>query len=710
MTMPPPGAGALIVPALREDLRLHPGACDGGEKHWLIYDPIAHRYHEIDEWTHQILQRWRGNLQLDALAVDLAAQLGDELTLDDVYQLVIMLDQAGLFCEPISGWKAVYRRQQDRRRGPVSWLLHNYLFIRVPLVKPDAFLQATLPVARLFASRAALVVIFLLGLAGLFMASRQFDTFSHTFLFFFSLEGAVGYAVALFFVKIFHELGHAYMAKHFGCRVPTMGVAFLVLAPVLYTDVTDGWRLQSRRERMLVSGAGMIVEIAIAAIATFLWAFLPDGIVQSACFFIGTASWVLSLAINLSPLMRFDGYYLLGDYWRISNLQPRAFALFRWSVREVLFNLRAPCPEEWPRRRRLAVLLYAVAVCIYRLGLFIGIALVVYHMTQVKLLGILLLSVEILWFVARPIINEINVWWSLRGAIRQRGRYKFSGLVAALAILFIIIPWPHRVVIPAVMEPVSVQRLATPVAAQLKQILVKDGDRVRPGDILFTLVSPKLALDLDEATTNRDLASLRLARRVADQLDRDASIVIDQEISSLDEQIAGLQRLEGELTMRATVGGVVEDVTPDLHVDRWIGKGEELALVVAENGHQVRGYIPEDLVLAVRSGAQGQFIPDEPLTPRSSVRLASISAGGVSKLDLPYLASTNGGAIAVNEDKEKGAVPVDAQYQFIMTTNAVQPVDLPVLRGVVRIDASPESIFSRTARRAVAVLIRESGF
>jgi len=555
-----------------------------------------------------------------------------------------------------------------------------------------------------------LFLIVTVGLVGIFMASRQFDTFSHTFLFFFSLEGAAGYLLALFFVKIFHEFGHAYMAKHFGCRVPTMGLAFLVLAPVFYTDVTDAWRLQSRRERLLVSGAGMLVEMAIAAIATFLWAFLPDGILRSVCFFVATTSWVLSLVINLSPLMRFDGYYLLSDFWQITNLQPRAFALFRWTIREALFNLGAPCPEDWPLRRRAAVVFYAILVCLYRLGLFIAIALLVYHMTQVKMLGILLFAVEILWFVVRPVTDEIGVWWRLRKQIRQRRRYLATLTVAGLLVLAVSIPWPHRVEVPAVLEPVSVQRIATPVAAQLKRIMVRNGDHVRPGDLLFTLESPKLALDILKTGTNRDLASIRQARRAADQLDRNATIVIDQEITSLDEQMAGLRRQETELTIKATVAGVVQDVVPDLHVDRWIAKGEELALVVADGGHQVRGYIPEDLVTAVEPDAEGQFIPDEPLTPKSGVRLASISAGGVAMLDLPYLASTNGGSIAVNEDKERGSVPVEGQYQFIMTTDADQPVTLPVLRGVVRIDAHPESVFSRAARRALAVLIRESGF
>lgn len=710
MSGPIPGFGSIVAPALREDLRLYPGDQERAGRQWLIYDPQAHRYHEIDEAAYRLLQYWRGGMRLDALAVYLTARLGEEVAAGDLYELTMTLDQAGLLCEPVSGWKSVYRRLQERRRGPISWLLHNYLFIRVPVFRPDAVLGATLPAARLFASRPALVLVFLVGLVGLYMASRQFDAFLHTFLFFFSFEGAAGYALAVLFVKIFHELGHAYMAKHYGCRVPTMGVAFLVLVPVLYTDVTDAWRLRSRRQRMLVSSAGILVEFAIAAIATFLWAFLPDGILRSASFFIATVSWLLSIAINLSPFMRFDGYYLLSDYWRIPNLQPRAFALLRWSIRNILFDLQAECPEQWPKRRLVAVIAYAVAVCIYRIVLFIGIALVVYHMTQVKLLGILLFSVEILWFVAQPIACELGVWWSLRDRIIRCRRYLASSTVVSMVILSLMVPWPHRVQVPAVMEPVAMQRIATTVAARLKRIVVRDGDRVERGDILYELDAPALRLEIMQTSISRDLASLRQARRVSDQLDRNETIIIAQEIARLDEKMAGLKRLEDELVVKASVVGVVRDVLPDLHVDRWISKGEELAIVVADEGHQVRGYVPEELMTVIRPDALGQFIPDEPLSSKSNIRLASIGTGGVSVLDLPYLSSVSGGAIAVNEDKDKGLVPVEAQYQIVMTTDAVQPVTLPVLRGVVRIDADPESLITRTFKRAAAVVIRESGF
>ncbi|MGL4325737.1 MAG: biotin/lipoyl-binding protein [Beijerinckiaceae bacterium] len=700
---------ATIVPGLREDLRLQKGADDSGDGQFLIYDPMAHRYHAVDAQAFAMLHYWRGPLRLDALAAHLAEKTGTDIATEDLFELVTTLDQSGLLLEPMQGWKSVYANAQKQRKGAASWLLHNYLFIRVPLVRPDAFLQRTLPIARRLASPLVLAAIALAGLAGLYMVSRQWDAFSHTFLHFFSVEGAVGYLAALAFVKVFHELGHAYTARHFGCRVPTMGLAFMVLAPVLYTDVTDAWRLQSRCQKLWISAAGMMVEFAIAAMATLLWAFLPEGFFKSASFFVATVSWVMSLVINLSPLMRFDGYYLLSDYWRIPNLQARAFGVMRWWLREVLFGLGAECPEDWPRQRRIAVLIYAFAVCLYRLMLFIGIAVLVYYMTF-KLLGILLFVVEILWFVLRPIFGEMRVWWMMRSKILQRKRYRFSLAATVAAGALVAVPWPHRVEVPAVLEPVAVQRIAMPFGAQIVQINVRSGDRVAPGDILFRFDAPKINADIASTQTRLDVTRLRYARRGADQTDRDATMVIEQDLAKLQEKMAGLNRLQEELIVRAHVHGVVRDVAPDLHGQRWLQRGDELAVIVAEAGHQVRGYVSESLLPAVQTGALGTFVADEPLMAKLPVRLASISAGGVAAIELAPLTSTHGGTIAVNEDKEKGALPVEAQYQAVMSVAGQQPVAMPVMRGIVLVDADPQSLLVRFFNRTLAVLIRESGF
>ena len=78
-------------------------------------------------------------------------------------------------------------------------------------------------------------------------------------------------------VKCLHELGHALACKHFGGEVPEMGVLVLVFVPCLYCDVTDAWRLPSKWQRMLVSAAGMLVELVIASVATIVWWYCAAG-------------------------------------------------------------------------------------------------------------------------------------------------------------------------------------------------------------------------------------------------------------------------------------------------------------------------------------------------------------------------------------------------------------------------------------------------
>ena len=102
------------------------------------------------------------------------------------------------------------------------------------------------------------------------------------FLHFFSLEGLALYGLTLVGLKIFHEFGHAFTAQRFGARVPVMGVAVMLMMPLLYTDVTDAWRLADKRQRLLIGAAGMLTEFAIAGLALFVWAFLADGPARSA--------------------------------------------------------------------------------------------------------------------------------------------------------------------------------------------------------------------------------------------------------------------------------------------------------------------------------------------------------------------------------------------------------------------------------------------
>ncbi len=85
--------------------------------------------------------------------------------------------------------------------------MHNYLFFRLPLIRPQKFLQATLPYANLLASRAVGFVILLAFCLGTYFALRQWDQFVSTVPELFSIEGAILLAIAIAGLKAAHELG-----------------------------------------------------------------------------------------------------------------------------------------------------------------------------------------------------------------------------------------------------------------------------------------------------------------------------------------------------------------------------------------------------------------------------------------------------------------------------------------------------------------------
>ena len=130
---------------------------------------------------------------------------------------------------------------------------------------------------------------------GLALAAQRWDEFVHTFMSNASWQGLLVMGACLSLAKLLHELGHAVTATRFGCRVPAMGVAFLVMWPVLYTDTNEAWKLASRRQRLAIGAAGMASEMALASIALVAWSLLPEGAAwgpaRSACFVLATSTW-----------------------------------------------------------------------------------------------------------------------------------------------------------------------------------------------------------------------------------------------------------------------------------------------------------------------------------------------------------------------------------------------------------------------------------
>ncbi|HMQ58966.1 MAG TPA: biotin/lipoyl-binding protein, partial [Rhizobiaceae bacterium] len=479
------------------------------------------------------------------------------------------------------------------------------------------------------------------------------------------------------------------------------------------TDTSDAWRLASRRKRLMIDGAGIMTELMLAVIATWLWVLLPDGLGRSIAFSVATVGWVASLGVNLSPFMRFDGYYLFSDAIGVQNLQQRAFALGRWRLREWLFGLGDPVPEVFARPRRRLLVAYAYATWIYRFFLFLGIALLVYHFF-IKVVAIILFAIEIVWFIARPIASEIGAWWSMREKIVRCGRAFVSAGVAVALVAACFVPWSTPVRAPAVLAAKRQAQVFTPWPGMLQSLDVARGDVVRAGDVLFRLSSEELQHELKKAEAQVALAELRIARIAADAQDRALLIVLNRELESAREHVAGVVRQIDDLTIRAPIDGRIAETDPDLRIGMAIGPTQQMALVVgdAEAGLELRGYVDEAHVARLSAGTSLRFVPDNPLLPVVHGTVREIAETGSDAITIEALSSVHGGPIRSDKGHDGRIEPRSGQYAMLGDLDNAGMADRSgkLERGMALVEGEPESLASWMMKRVAAVAVRESGF
>lgn len=690
------------LPPLREDLRLGeaaPGA--SGEPVWVIQDSVLNRFYRIGWLEFECLLRWGQPAR--RICEQIGAQTALKPEPEQVLEFCAFLDRHQLL-RP--GPEATDRlRQRDQGNAWLSWRwwLHHYLFFRIPLVRPQRFLGG---LARsldwLFRPFFAVLVV-ALGVLGIVLVLHQWDTFSHDVVESFSTEGLLSFALALAVAKTLHELGHALVATRLGLRVAHMGIAFVVMWPMLYTDTGESWKLRSSRQRLAIAAAGILTELALAGLATLGWALSDPGALRNALLYLATTSWVLSLALNASPFMRFDGYFILSDLLDFPNLHERSSALARVAIRRGLLGLREGWPEEQPTERRRLLIGFAIATWVYRLVLFLGIAVAVY-LFFFKLLGIFLFAVEIAWFIALPVLRELRYWLNARADIPSSRRRLFWG-VLALLLLLLALPWRTQVAAVGVARAEQQFRVFSPYPALLQRI--HPAGRVQAGERLVVLDEPDIALKVRGSEAGVSGYQARLAGLMADPTGLAEQIATRQKLRVQEEEARASRSEMARLNLQAPFAGIWQDLPPDWQPGQWVGSREPLGILVDPSRWQVDAYVKQDEIHRLQTGSGVRFYPDgQPLALPGKV--IAIGTTRIARLEHPMLAARHGGPLNTNgEDRE--LIPNPPLFHVLVQLDAPPP-SLRETRGHLQIEGARRSLLGEGLTRLAAVALRESGF
>lgn len=284
------------------------------EGYWILRNPEDVTFIQVDARSQQAISLL-GNLPPE----EIAQQAG--LSPQHLNYLMQLLAATGM----LRGTKP--QKPPKKKFHPLQ-----LLFFKVPLFNPDPWLGLPARVLRGVWTRPSfLLLVAFLCASAVVGFNLHSDILLAGSLLWEAQGGTLLLPFALLAVSVvtLHEFAHALTLKHYGGIVPEVGFLFMFLMPAAYTNTSDSYCLVKRRQRVFVVGAGVLCQLAIGAMALWLWLLSVSSSWLHPTSYLLLVAALFTIAVNLNPLAKFDGYYLAVALTGINNLRSRSFEFYR---------------------------------------------------------------------------------------------------------------------------------------------------------------------------------------------------------------------------------------------------------------------------------------------------------------------------------------------------------------------------------------------
>ncbi len=544
-----------------------------GKSYWVVKEPIGLNYYRFQDEEYAILHMLDGQTSLDEIKERFEAEFPPQkITVEELQQFLGMLHRSGLIVAGVSGQgRQLRKRRDERRRKEILGAASNILCIRFKGFDPERFLNWVYPKLAWMFSTPMVVLYMILWTAAATLVTVEFDVFQSKlpgFYQFFNLKNAMWLAVTLGATKVLHEFGHGLMCKHFGGECHEMGVMILVLTPCLYCNVSDSWMLPSKWQRALIGGAGIIVEVTCASIATFLWWFTEPGMLNNLFLNVMFVASVSTIFFNANPLLRYDGYYILADIVEIPNLRQKATTILSRKLAYWCLGIEPPEDPFLPQRNQIFFAMYSVAAAAYR---WFVLASIMYFLFQVfkpyglEIVGHAIVSMSMIGLVVMP-LYKVGKFFYVPGRldkVKKPHMYTSLGLLTALILAVILVPLPHSILCPLEIQADQAGSVYVQVTGGglLEQVAVRPGDPVKKGEPLARLSNIDVELEITQLEGQRRLIKRQLDNRIDgghdDPESRGSIAPIEAALAAVDAKLAKRKLDKRRLELLAPKDGTV---------------------------------------------------------------------------------------------------------------------------------------------------------
>ncbi len=676
-----------------------------GVRWYVLQAPSDNRYFRLSDAAYHFMALLDGRRTISTVWQICMDRFGDAApTQNEVIQLLVQLHASNLLQGNLApDAEMLFKRHQDRawREARSAW--GNLFFVRIPLWDPDCFLDRWSPLIGKLFSVQGLVVWVAILIAGFWSLAGHAEALTSKAAGVLDPGNLPLLYAAIVIVKLFHEMGHGLACKHFGRQagsggeVHQMGVSFLFFTPLPYVDASSAWSLRDKWHRIVISASGMLVELAVAALAAVLWVRTADGsTVNAIAYNIMLIASVSSLAFNGNPFLRYDAYYILLDLLEIPNLESRSkmyvgylVKRYLWGMKKVLNPIHGESEKGW-------LVFYAIASTVCRVIILFAIALVL--MDMFFSIGTLLVGILSIRWVVLPLGRLIRYLATDRELGRHRNRaIGTSALVFLMAFFAVgLVRMPDRCRAEGVVEPCQYAVVHMPTAGFVEDVL-SSGTRTGPhGPALITASSPEL--ETKAKRLQAEYRRLRINRQAAQTQEAAAAQIMDEKIAALDEQIQRVQKELASLALRSPIEGTW--VAPDadrlkaLHLDQ----GEKIGVVADLDNLRIRAVASQRVVARLIEDDQVRVevkIPGRPDIEFSG-RIDRIIPAGQERLPSAALGYSAGGSTRIDLEDPSGLRAAEPFFEILVDPSLGGTLTLrPGQTTTLRFETSPRTLLAQ---------------
>lgn len=498
----------------RQDLIIspQPTLSNTEDSAFVIKDPETGKFFRLREVEHFIAQQLDGSTPLDVIRRRVEERFHAPLMPDTLAQFIKTIRRLGL----LEGDKDP-RKRVGRSRGRFHG---STLYFRIKLFDPNQLFDALINKVRFFFTPYFLVISAALIMFAAGLAVVNSEEISRDLGNLVRIETVLWVWLTILAATTVHEFAHGLTCKHFGGEVHEVGFLLMYFQPCLYCNVSDAWLFPEKSKRLWVAFAGPYFEFFLAAVVTIVWRLTDQETwLNQAALIVMSTSGVMTF-LDFNPLMKRDGYYILSDYLGMPNLRNRAFAYIGARVRHA-FGLEGEAAIEVSSRERRIYLVYGLLAGTFSFCVLSGVSVFLGNVLidNYQGAGFVMLSAIFPIIFRKPMKRVLPhvpaLVKSFPGQLATFGRFaKVLGIATALlACLFLLrlelTVWGEFRIVPSQNTDIRAE-----VEGIITEILVKEQDRVKKGEILARLSDRDLRAELQktEAETDAMQAKFKLLK------------------------------------------------------------------------------------------------------------------------------------------------------------------------------------------------------